>query len=166
MPAILHLFDIAIEWLVSKGITGQWGTEPWSNNAKRVERGTQLIQTSELWIAEMRASPAGVEEKSKVVVGALAVGKANDYIKPADEPELYVKLLITDRGHRGLKIGDVLVDKAKALGEDAGVGLLRVDCYAGSEGKLVKWYESQGFVKTEAFEIDGWPGQLLSMRLD
>ncbi|GAA2396714.1 hypothetical protein [Dactylosporangium salmoneum] len=48
--------------------------------------------------------------------------------------------------------------------------LLRVDCYAGGDGALVRWYERQGFTATEAFTVtrdDGteWPGQVLAQPL-
>jgi hypothetical protein len=39
-----------------------------------------------------------------------------------------------------------------------------VDCYAGGDGALVRWYESAGFTRTQAFEVRGWPGQLLERR--
>jgi GNAT superfamily N-acetyltransferase len=164
VPAIMHLFDLAIEWLVSKGITQQWGTEPWSTNPSRVERMTSLVvEPSKLWVAELASAEAKAENR---VVGAMAAGAKNDYAPVLDEPELYLKLLITHRAYTGLRIGDVLVLKAKELAKQAGVPVLRVDCYAGSGGKLAQWYEKQGFVKTETFEVKGWPGQYLQMRMD
>jgi hypothetical protein len=45
---------------------------------------------------------------------------------------------------------------------DAVLALL--DCYAGDDGKLVRFYESAGFTRTELFDVNGWPGQLLERR--
>lgn len=52
-------------------------------------------------------------------------------------------------------------------GPPAGVPLLRVDCYAGDDGKLVAFYEANGFVRTATFiGPDGiWPGQVLARRV-
>jgi hypothetical protein len=36
--AVIGLFDEAVEWLVARGQTGQWGTEPLSRNAGMVAR--------------------------------------------------------------------------------------------------------------------------------
>ena len=35
------------------------------------------------------------------------------------------------------------------------------DSMVGDDGKLVRFYESAGFTRTEPFEVKGWPGQLL-----
>jgi hypothetical protein len=44
--------------------------------------------------------------------------------------------------------------------------LLRVDCYAGDDRKLVAYYEGNGFTPTEPFTVEGrWPGQVLARRL-
>ena len=45
---------------------------------------------------------------------------------------------------------------------DAVLALL--DCYADDDGKLVRSYESNGFTRTEPFEVNGWPGQVLERR--
>ncbi|MEW9552598.1 hypothetical protein [Nonomuraea sp. NPDC050783] len=46
-----------------------------------------------------------------------------------------------------------------------GVGLLRVDCYAGDDGRLVAYYESCGFTRVAPFRVKDWPGMLLQRRL-
>lgn len=67
---------------------------------------------------------------------------------------------------RGWSAGDGLW-MAEADGSPAGalvVALLRVDCWAGAP-KLVAFYEAQGFVRDGTFDVNGWPGQVFSMRL-
>ncbi len=44
----------------------------------------------------------------------------------------------------GRGLGTLLLAKARELTLAAEVNVLRVDCYAGGDGKLVRWYESQG----------------------
>ena len=70
-----------------------------------------------------------------------------------------------DGGRRtGQRIGALLVEHAVKLARDAGVRLLRVDCWAGAP-RLVEFYEAQGFVRDGTFDVGGWTGQVFSMRL-
>ncbi|TWD82448.1 N-acetylglutamate synthase-like GNAT family acetyltransferase [Kribbella amoyensis] len=159
VAGVLELLDGATEWLVAQGRTDQWGTERHSANPRRVEQVTGFAADGGLWIAE----------RDGRAVGALAVGAALPYVPPATEPELYVRLLVTDRAAKGTGIGTALLDHARSLAKELGVGMLRVDCFAGGDGALVRYYEGQGFTRAEAFEVpvndSAWPGQLLIQRL-
>ncbi|KAK4084490.1 uncharacterized protein Triagg1_970 [Trichoderma aggressivum f. europaeum] len=175
VPAMLRLMDIATAWLVKKGQTGQWGTKRHSTNPARIKQATELAESGGTWIAvDANYSPpkpgdgAENEELSVIngVVGAITVGQANHYVQPAAEPELYVRYLASDRASSGKGIGTLLLEKARALAREAGVSLLRLDCYAGGSGGLVRYYESQGFKRMETFDANGWPGQVLIQRLD
>src|ERR1700742_44195 len=104
LAAIITIIDEAIAWMVSQGNTRQWGETPWAGDARRVDNIRDLISTGELWMAEMGGEPAGA-----MIVSARPMA----YVKPVDEPELYVKLLVTSRRHAGNKIGEQLLAKAK-----------------------------------------------------
>ncbi|EHK25238.1 uncharacterized protein TRIVIDRAFT_219018 [Trichoderma virens Gv29-8] len=194
VPAMLRLMDIATDWLVKRGQTQQWGTgaERHSENPRRIKQATEFTESGGTWIAvdtnslssrtEDGSSGGGVESSHQStsksggeneplsiingVVGAISVGEAHSYVQPATEPELYVQFLATDRASSGKGIGTLLLEQARTLARKAGVSLLRVDCYAGGSGGLVRYYESQGFERMETFEINGWPGQVLIQRLD
>jgi ribosomal protein S18 acetylase RimI-like enzyme len=159
VPAVLALLDGATEWLVANGRTGQWGTEPHSTNPRRIAQITGFAGDGGLWIGE----------RDGRVVGALAVGEATEHIPPATEPELYIRLLVTDRAAKGSGIGTELIQHALHLAKEAGVELVRVDCYAGGDGALVRYYERQGFTRTETFAVpvndSAWPGQVLARRV-
>jgi GNAT superfamily N-acetyltransferase len=159
VPAVLSLLDGATEWLVARGRTDQWGTEPHSTNPRRIAQITGFADDDGLWVAEADGR----------VVGALAVGAALPYVPPASEPELYVRLLVTDRASAGQGIGAELLDHARGLARAAGVGLIRVDCFAGGDGALVRYYEKQGFTRDAEFAVpvngSEWPGQILIQRL-
>lgn len=159
VPAVLGLLDGATEWLVARGRTDQWGTEPHSTSPRRVAQIISFADEDGLWLAEADGR----------VVGALAVGAAMPYVSPATEPELYVRLLVTERASAGQNIGGELLEHARLLAREAGVGLLRVDCFAGGDGALVRYYEKQGFTRTESFAVpvsdSEWPGQVLAQRL-
>jgi GNAT superfamily N-acetyltransferase len=92
-------------------------------------------------------------------------GESPDYVDAASEPELYVILLLTSRRYAGRKIGDQLLVKARANAVAKGVSLMRVDCYGGGTGDLVRYYERNGFVRTQAFTLRDWPCQVLEQRL-
>jgi GNAT superfamily N-acetyltransferase len=159
VPAVLALLDGATEWLVARGRTDQWGTRPHSTSPRRVAQITGFADDGGLWVGETDGR----------VVGAVAVGTALAHIPPVDEPELYVRLLVSERASAGQNIGGILLDHARKLAREAGVGLLRVDCFAGGDGALVRYYERQGFTRTEPFtEVSGsaeWRGQVLAQRL-
>ncbi len=160
VPVVLRLMDEATTWLVANGRTDQWGTEPHSTNARRVAQITGFADGGGLWIAEHDGQPVGV----------LSVGGAMPYVPAATEPELYVQLLVTDRRQAGAGIGGRLLEHARTLARQAGVTLLRVDCFAGGDGALVRYYERQGFRRTHAFTVRvgerDWSGQVLEQRLD
>ncbi|MER7243568.1 GNAT family N-acetyltransferase [Kribbella sp. NPDC000426] len=160
VPAVLALLDGATEWLVARGQTEQWGTAPHSTSPRRVAQITGFADYGGLWVGE----DAGR------VVGALAVGAAMEYVPRASEPELYVRLLVTERASAGQNVGGILLGHARELARAAGVRLLRVDCFAGGDGALVRYYESQGFTRDVAFAVPrvsepDWPGQVLVQRL-
>ncbi|KAE8382386.1 hypothetical protein BDV26DRAFT_17231 [Aspergillus bertholletiae] len=183
VPAVLHLLDTAVKWLVSRDRVGQWGTAPFSENPRRAEQLGEFATTGQgLWLAIKVAGDTPMLDQNQisninpqimngeapgVVVGALAVGERMPYVPPVSEPELYVRLLITDRQWAGNEIGKRLLEHARGLAKKAGVSLLRVDCYAGDDGKLVQYYESQGFKRSERLNLEGdWPCQVLAQRLD
>lgn len=154
--AVLRLFDAAITWFATIGNTGQWGTEPFSTQPRQVTRVGQWLAEPGGWIAEH--PEAGV-------VGFLALGAATDYVPAATEPELYVRVLIGSRDPRAKGTGRLLLDVADEQARAAGVGMLRVDCYAGRSGDLVRFYVACGYEPAGAFTVGEWPGQVLQRRL-
>ncbi|RMI39650.1 GNAT family N-acetyltransferase [Actinomadura harenae] len=156
ITAVLGLFDRAVEWLVARGQTGQWGDEPWTGNAKREALVERLAASGGLRVAVMDGK----------VVGAVSLGVAPDYVAPATVSELYVEALVTDRRHKGAGIGTALLRTGREEGIAQGVSRLRVDCWAGAEGELVRYYESQGFTRDTEFVVADhprgpWHGQVL-----
>ncbi|ASW53888.1 GNAT family N-acetyltransferase [Plantactinospora sp. KBS50] len=157
---VLRLLDIATAWLVERGRTGQWGTGPASTDPRRIAQADAWATSGGLYLAML----------GDAAVGALAVGGAGAFVPPATEPELYVRLLVTDRAYAGHGIGARLLAYAEELARDRGVRLLRVDCYGGDDRELVRFYVGCGFTPTDAFLVQRpglppWPGQLLIRRL-
>jgi GNAT superfamily N-acetyltransferase len=154
LDAVLALMDDAVAWMVERGQTGQWGSEPISGRLSFVERLEEWERAGGLRIAETDGE----------AVGALVVGEAQPYVHAVDEPELYVILLVSSRRHAGEGIGAALVRRAIEEARTAGVGLLRVDCWAGAP-RLVEWYAQQGFEPVERFHVGDWEGQLFELRI-
>lgn len=153
---MLAFLDEAVVWMVARGQSEQWGTEPWSTQPKRVARVRAMAESGLLWMAEADGAPAG----------ALVLGEPPEWIPPVDEPEVYIRFLITSRRLAGRGIGSDLIDFARSHTRAAGIKLLRVDCWAGAAGRLVDYYVRNGFTPTEKFSVDDWQGQVLEQRLD
>ncbi|MCI0157418.1 GNAT family N-acetyltransferase [Leifsonia shinshuensis] len=150
--AVLRLFDDAIAWFVAIGNTGQWGAEPFSSQPKQVDRVRGWVAEPGSWVAEH--PDAGV-------VGFLALGEATDYVPAATQAEVYVRVLIGSRDARAKGTGRQLLGFADEQARAAGADLLRVDCYAGGTGDLIRFYESCGYHPTTTFTVGAWPGQVL-----
>jgi GNAT superfamily N-acetyltransferase len=151
---LLALFDDAVAWLVARGQTGQWGTEPFSARPAQAERAAGWAAGGGLWFARDGTADAG----------AIVLGDAHDYVPPPDRPELYVQVLLTAAGWRGRGVGAALTEHAAQLARAAGAEQLRVDCWAGVP-ELPAAYERLGFTRTGSFDVDGWPGAILVREL-
>jgi GNAT superfamily N-acetyltransferase len=161
IPAILGMLDSCVEWLVSQGRTEQWGTKPLSQNPKTVESVGRYMAEGSVYMADVDGVPAGTLTLTD------SPGAYLSPLSPPGEPERYIHWLASDRRFGGLGVGSALLAHAAEQTRRAGVSLLRVDCYAGHDGKLVRYYESHGFTRTETFTVGEhhWPGQLLARRV-
>ena len=94
--------------------------------------------------------------------GALVLGDAPAYAPPTDRPEVYVVLLVAARGAAARGVGAVLLEHARTVAQDEGVERVRLDCFAGGDQSLVRYYEAHGFSRVETFVVGTWPGQVLA----
>ncbi|MFF7181938.1 GNAT family N-acetyltransferase [Streptomyces sp. NPDC008121] len=155
IPAILGMLDSAVAWLNGKGITDQWGTEPWSARPKAVRQVEETVIEGNPWIAEIDGVPAGT---------LTLTPHPGPHVPRVEEPELYVRLLTIDGRFHGRGVGAALLAHAAEETRRQGLSLLRVDCFAGSGGRLVAYYEGQGFTPTDTFTVGDWRGQILERR--
>lgn len=193
VPAVLALFDGAVSWLVANGRAGQWGSEPFSAIPKQVEQISGWAAGGTLRVAELRAQPAEAgqpagrlpavqaTEPAEVqirpgradvnrsgtrvrIAGAVSIGAAPWFAPPVDEPELYLQGLVTDRRPSGRGLGRALIEAAAGEAVARRIGLLRVDCWAGGDGALVRYYERAGFTATSSIKAGAWEGLVLARR--
>lgn len=158
VSAILDMLDSAVAWMNERGNTEQWGTTPYSQKPGGPARVERYVIENDPYVAELDGASVGAL--------VLDVGPSPQMpIAPAEEPERYVRLLVSDRRYAGLGIGAALLAHAAEETRRAGVELLRVDCWAGGGGELVAFYERNGFTATDRFLSGGWPGQVLARRV-
>lgn len=142
--AVLALFDANVAWLTERGRAAQWGSEPWSGNPKMTGFVHDLLASGEVTIAEADGEIAGA---------SVVTDHPMPYVPALDEPERYLKLLISSPQHRGQLIGHRLIERARARTVDDGVQLLRVDCWSGGDRRLVAYYVGEGFTPTQEIEV-------------
>ena len=151
---LLSLFDEAVRWMVARGQSGQWGTEPFSRSPRRIASTGGMIDSGGLRVAEWDGEP----------VAALVVGIAPLHVPPPELPGAVhqpADQLAPPRGQRD-RIGTGAPRGRR--GSRRNVQQVRVDCWAGAPA-LVRWYCDQGFEPTGTFDVDGWPGQIFAMPL-
>ncbi len=154
--AILGLLDESVRWMNSRGNTEQWGTEAFSQVPARAEQARGWVASGGAVLATLSDRPAG----------ALVLGEAPAYVLPATEPEVYIVLLVSGRDDEARGTGRRLLALSDDVAVRMGRTLLRVDCYAGADGAVVRFYESAGFTAVGSFtHRETWPGQVLERRL-
>jgi len=156
-PRLLELFDDAVRWMVARGQTGQWGSEPFSATPSRVRQAQEWAGGDGLWLAIGAADP-------DQPAGAIVLGEAFDYVPPADRPEVYVNVLLTASAWRGRGVGALLIEHAASVARERGAQRLRVDCWAGVR-ELPAQYERLGFERVGSFDVGNWPGAILTRAL-
>ena len=159
---VLAMMDGIMEWLVSLGRTAQWGSAPWSTTPSLVKVIGDRIARAELRVAV--GDDGGI-------AGCVSLSETpSGYVPAVDEPEVFINLLATSRRFKGRNVGGLLLAEARDEARRRGSGLVRVDCFAGDDGRLKNWYASQGFEEVEPFTVrregrPDWPGMLFAMRL-
>jgi hypothetical protein len=59
IEAVLALFDANVAWLVARGNSAQWGSEPWSGSPKLVAFAPELLSSGVVTIAEINGEAVG-----------------------------------------------------------------------------------------------------------
>lgn len=155
LPRIIALFDEAVQWLVERGITGQWGTVPFSEHPDVEQRFLGWIDPGAMVVARLGGE----------VVGCLAmVPHPPDYAADAcaglPGPAHYLEAFVTDRRLAGVGIGRKLLGWAEGDARRRGLRWLRLDCWAGNR-ELVSYYQRAGYLPVRQFGTGSWIGQLL-----
>ena len=73
LPALLSMLDETVAWMVARGQSGQWGTEPWSAAEAGREAARAVVESGGSYILEVDGE----------VAGALEVGEASEHASPS-----------------------------------------------------------------------------------
>jgi ribosomal protein S18 acetylase RimI-like enzyme len=150
---VLAMCDEVIAWMVEHNLDSQWGDHPWSKHPL-------WIIAVEMWCSEDRTWIAA--QSTGEILGILVfASSAPSYARPAMVSELFISMLITSRSPNAKGIGRRLLAHADVVAQEKGVEQVRFECFAGNDGALIRYYESAGYQKMEAFDNEGWPGQVL-----
>ncbi|KAL2261062.1 hypothetical protein VTK26DRAFT_4750 [Humicola hyalothermophila] len=196
---ITSAFDSCIPHLATIGSATQWGTVPLSSaRPDFTSRHINAIADAEKYRLTGAGDPVRVLIAEAVLPTGeyIAVGAATlrgGYLAPyilnqKHLQETTSKVLAKERGE--FMFLDILVtnfseatkEYRKGAGaalvkfarewarEELGMSAMYVDCWAGNEGKLVRFYEAQGFQKVDEFVVEKsngekWPGMFLMMDL-
>ncbi|KAI1881252.1 hypothetical protein JX265_000078 [Neoarthrinium moseri] len=102
---------------------------------------------------------------------AALVGKAKE-ARSQGAPSVYIEVMVSDFrvGHARRGVGTALMGRVREFAAEQGAKTLFVDSWSGKGGRLVRYYESLGFVAVDDFLVerknkDPWPGKLLRMDL-
>lgn len=151
---VLALFDESVQWLVDRGLAGQWGEAPFSTRPDMCALLDRTLCDNDVYIAEHAGE----------TVGVLAVGASPPYVPGSPVPELYIALLLSTRRLHGNRIGARLLDLATEIARERAARMIRVDCWADSP-RLIRFYEDQGLTRQGRFDLRGWRGQILGKTL-
>lgn len=159
LPQMLALYDAAVRWLVDQGLSGQWGTTPFSQQPALVERFTAWIRQQSLFVARHNG----------VILGTIAIISSPPAYAAREWNQhrgaaLYLEAFATDRCYAGQGIGRMLLDWSEHLAQSQGYEWLRLDCWVGNAA-LRRYYRQQGFEERGEFALGEWRGMLFEKQL-
>ncbi|TKX21331.1 acetyltransferase-like protein 16 [Elsinoe australis] len=153
--------------------------QPWTKDSTRAWVVETTVSKGQLDAnaAEVLDDDAVEDEGGMVQLPVAAVvieGKAVDYVssilpeQDEKDPFVYIHYVLTDRRAGELSRGagafalKYAIDRAKELGFKR----VCLDCWSGNGGRLIQYYERQGFSRVGDFGAgEGWPGTVMEMRL-
>lgn len=142
VPAVLALFDGAVAWLVARGITTQWGIEPFSARPSAFAQFEGYAERGVLYVARL-----GTEVVASIALSADVPAYARVEWEAAGgpaQPFRYVEAFAVARQHAGRGIGAALLSWARRRTTESGATRLWLDCFADNPG-LTGYYAGQGF---------------------
>ncbi|KAK4551517.1 hypothetical protein LTR86_011124 [Recurvomyces mirabilis] len=189
---LIQMFDSQLPWLQSIGSGDQWGSSFIRDDPAKKAKYHAKVHQSEVseqqqwspqwtgvYIAERKQALSNPKDREAEVVPVAALileAKSADYVRPVlleqdeKDPFLYLAYLLTDRTaiDLGKGAGAALILHAKVEARRLGLSRICMDCWSGNGGKLVQYYERQGFKSLGSFglnKLDDWPGEVLEMRI-
>ena len=133
------------------------GAEPWSSQPRQVARVVEACSLPGAWVAEQRDGP---------IRAALVLGEAMPYVPAATAPEIYVRLLVASRHSSARGIGRRLMAFAEDQARLAEVKRMRVDCYGGGSGALVRFMNPAATSESPPWTLTAGPASFWDATCD
>ncbi len=157
LSVVLGIFDEAVAGMVAQGNVKQWGTAPFSEVSRIVERFREWLANDTFYVAL----------KDEKAVGAICVNCSYPPYCWQDAPDncAYVHPFATSPSVRGQGVGRVLLRFVEEYARQQGKPYLRLDCFA-ENPKLPAYYENEGFVACGEFSVGDWQGRMFEKSLN
>jgi len=159
LGSILALFDDAVAWLVARGITGQWGTKPFSANPSLRARLQGWISNKSLFAARLDSSIVAILALSETIP-PYALSALPEFPDPA----FYLEAFTTSRALSGQGLGSDFLRWAEIYSAEQGKHSIWLDCWADNP-ELVAYYTHQGYTQVRDFYVGNWRGMLFHKSL-
>ena len=154
-PAVLAIFDDVIAWFVAIGNDGQWG-RGWSTQPRRIARDRRLRAARRVGRRRSgRPRPRRIDPRRVHALRAARDRAGNLRARAGGVARC------AGAGCRPAPDGL----RGRSARRAAGVARLRVDCYGGGTGALVRFYESSAMSEFHPSTWKGVAGAVLGRRL-
>ncbi len=151
LDTVLAVLDEAADWLITKGILGQWRPGSFSREAF-----ADQIACGEVWVAKL----------GEETVGTITLQWSDELFWPGAPSDAgYVHKLALRPAYLRRGFGLQMVEWASQTAKLAGKKFLRLDCMA-EDKKIRDYYEKAGFIHMSDVEALGWKASLYQKNLD
>ncbi len=155
----LALFDEAVAWLVERGIAGQWGSAPFSEQPRIQARFEDWAARGMLFMARAEGAAVGTVALSDEIPAY-----ARDVLPGFPAPAYYLEAFTTSRALAGRGIGRDLLRWAENYALVKSKADMWLDCWADNR-RLVDYYVKAGYVPQGDFRVYDWRGMLFRKSL-
>jgi GNAT superfamily N-acetyltransferase len=158
LVAIVEIFNDVLSWLVSIGMSGQWGTGPLPTDPDLLpDEWMQEIMAGEQYLASFEGRPIAALRVS-------FVAPTHEWGDVADDAG-YVSRLVVRRDVSDRSVGLALLDWAGRWAVRHGKRRLRLSCWADNP-RLCLYYLEAGFRSRGEYDYnEEWRGRLFEKQL-
>jgi GNAT superfamily N-acetyltransferase len=159
VPGVLAVFDDAVRWLTQKGLSGQWGTTPFSAipNMRRQFEG--WIDDGTLYVARLNEKIAGT-----IVVSEEVPKYAAGMWESFPDGALYIEAFAAKRSPEGRGLGGGMLRWAEDYAREKGKSVLWLDCWADNP-ELCHYYERAGYEPRGLLVVNDWRARLFEKQI-
>jgi GNAT superfamily N-acetyltransferase len=159
IPGVLAVFDDAVGWLTQKGLSGQWGSTPFSEIPNMHTQFADWIDDGTLYVARLDGEIAGT-----IVVTGEAPKYAAHMWDSFPNTGLYIEAFATRRSPEGRGLGRRLLQWAEDYAKQNGKSVLWLDCWADNPD-LCDYYERAGYEPRGLLVVNQWRARLFEKQV-